>query len=554
MTSTLNIKILTYTCIALAIALFIKNFWFTEDIFLLFRILEQMQAGHGPVWNAGVRCQVFTSVGWFLVTVIFNLLVPDVFISTILANTCMFLLFLYVAKRIFGTSLTFCIFILMLLPSISFYDHTSSGLDNAFGFTFIAFLYYIYRNQNGFTDKDLPLKSFFVITFLTANIAFARYDFILMSIPPFLYTIWRYRPRLSILVKAGILASLPLLIWSSLSVFYYGKPLPNTAYTKLFHGYPEDYLLTSGINFFKQHLVADPYTMAVIFLGFAGSMLFLETWKKAFAVGMLAHLAYQVIIGGDYMFGRFMSYTFLVSALLLTDVLHKFLSSPEKKGVLVKIFLPLLLLLGLIVPENPVITPWGYGRNIPWEKSQDVDVLTRGVINMRKVYYQTSAAAWYYDELRAPMSRELTDVRAGLDIKKFGEKVVVIGATGATGYYAGIDVHLIDNFGLTDPFISMLPAIQLDFTSHFRREIPDGYVETFLDENARIKDPKLDELYRHIKLITTSKDLFAPERLKAIYNLNTGKYDYLLEDYKKDVFSRRDMTPHIYNIWDMGDK
>ena len=166
-----------------------------------------------------------------------------------------------------------------------------------------------------------------------------------------------------------------------------------------------------------QHLIADPYTMAIIFLGFVGSMFFLEMWKKAFAIGMIFHLAYLVIIGGDYMFGRFISYPFLVSALLLADVSQKFLSLPDKREKLLKFLVPALFLAGITVSENPVITPWGYGRNLPWEMTQDVDIASRGVIEMRKVYYQTSAAAWFYDEIRAPMSRELTDVRTGLDIK-----------------------------------------------------------------------------------------------------------------------------------------
>ncbi len=38
--------------------------WVEEDAFLNFRVVEQIRAGHGPVFNVGERVEIFTSTLW----------------------------------------------------------------------------------------------------------------------------------------------------------------------------------------------------------------------------------------------------------------------------------------------------------------------------------------------------------------------------------------------------------------------------------------------------------------------------------------------------------
>ena len=55
---------------ALTIWVFIKNAWVTEDAYIIFRSVEQVFAGNGPVWNPHERVQAFTSPLWFGVLVL----------------------------------------------------------------------------------------------------------------------------------------------------------------------------------------------------------------------------------------------------------------------------------------------------------------------------------------------------------------------------------------------------------------------------------------------------------------------------------------------------
>ena len=50
---------------ALAIWIFVKNAWVAEDAYIIFRSVEQVFAGNGPVWNSHERVQAFTSPLWF---------------------------------------------------------------------------------------------------------------------------------------------------------------------------------------------------------------------------------------------------------------------------------------------------------------------------------------------------------------------------------------------------------------------------------------------------------------------------------------------------------
>lgn len=64
------------------------------------------------------------------------------------------------------------------------------------------------------------------------------------------------------------------------------------------------------------------------------------------------------------------------------------------------------------------------------------------------------------------------------------------------------------------------------------REIPAVYVDTVLIGVNVIKNPSLKEYYVKIHLIV-SGDLFDFERLKTAFEINIGKYDYLIKKYRK---------------------
>jgi arabinofuranosyltransferase len=63
---------------------------------------------------------------------------------------------------------------------------------------------------------------------------------------------------------------------------------------------------------------------------------------------------------------------------------------------------------------------------------------------------------------------------------------------------------------------------------HFRHIIPDGYLETLASGKNQIKDPNIRLYYEKLSFVIKG-DLWSLPRFVEIWNLNVGKYDYLIK-------------------------
>jgi hypothetical protein len=105
------------------------------------------------------------------------------------------------------------------------------------------------------------------------------------------------------------------------------------------------------------------------------------------------------------------------------------------------------------------------------------------------------------------------------------------GAIGYHSFYAGPQVHIIDSCcALVDPLFAHMPPYRRYEVGmgHLHRVIPQGYMETLRSGENRMTDPDLALYYDKLSLITRG-DLFDPERLVAIWKMNTGQYDHLID-------------------------
>jgi len=110
---------------------------------------------------------------------------------------------------------------------------------------------------------------------------------------------------------------------------------------------------------------------------------------------------------------------------------------------------------------------------------------------------------------------------------------------GLSGFHAGQKIHIIDYFALGDPLLSRLPITERydiwEFgwrIGHFYKTLPPGYFETNQSGENVIEDKCLAKYYDKLTIITRG-NLFDPNRMQEIWNMNTGKYDYLLDAYNQ---------------------
>jgi arabinofuranosyltransferase len=397
----------------------------------------------------------------------------------------------------------------ILMLSNAFIDYSTSGLENAASHLIaIAFAVIFLRERKSYSDRDV-----FVLSLLAGLAAFNRLDTLLLFLPALAFVfVSRPGPRGAGLILAGFT---PFILWEIFSLIYYGFLLPNTYYAKLNTGIAQPILFGRGLAYFLNSLLRDPLTLVIIgwalFLAFTG-----DKRARLLAAGIVAYLAYVLYIGGDFMSGRFFSIPLLLSAYLLVRQLQP--AGPVYRGIA----LALVIVAGLLAPVPSFLQP-----------SQQSSSFA-GVDDEQAWYYPyTGLAKW---GPRHPLpDQEQEWVALGRELRESGQKVYVIPVTGFIGFYAGPQVHIIDRFALGDALLARLP-VPPDRSwriGHFKRYLPLGYEATFSKGQNNIKDPSLAEYYGYLSQIIRGP-IWSRERWNAIWRMNTGGYDYLIQQYLDD--------------------
>jgi hypothetical protein len=108
------------------------------------------------------------------------------------------------------------------------------------------------------------------------------------------------------------------------------------------------------------------------------------------------------------------------------------------------------------------------------------------------------------------------------------------GLMGEAGLALGPHWYLLDECALADPLLARLPATFREEwrPGHFGRWVPYGYRETLEQGTMVIPIPELREYYGQLSLITRSADLWSGDRWRAIWKMNTGQLNGLIDaDY-----------------------
>ena len=343
----------SYVLLVLSLIVFAKNFWLDEDAHIPFRSLAQLQAGHGAVWNMGERVQVTTSAAWYWLLAAVNVLLHDVIGTAVVVTILLFVVMLALTRRIYGDTPALWFLLGSFLLSKGFFDFTSSGHENILAYTVLLALYGAYRSMRppdyktaGPRDHETtgphdytpglvvrgpvvpwsdpaPPRQLYLIAALTGLGPVVRHDLSLLCVLPFAWLLWRERHHWRRAVVLVALAGLPLLLWTLASLVYYGLPFPNTAYAKVLkHGFAANIILKMGLDYFYSNGCHDPLTLLVIAVAPVAAFWKLQSWQRAFALGVVLYCLYLGKIGGDYQMGRFLSVPFLVAALLVADWLQ----------------------------------------------------------------------------------------------------------------------------------------------------------------------------------------------------------------------------------------
>ncbi|MBV6394940.1 MAG: Terminal beta-(1-_2)-arabinofuranosyltransferase [Anaerolineales bacterium] len=491
--------------------IFLRTAWVGDDAYITLRTVDNFVNGYGLTWNIAERVQSYTHPLWMFLLTMLYLPTKDAYLTALLASFIASTLTLWLVARRAGFA---ALAVLTLLLSKAFMDYSASGLENPLTHLLLVLFFIAFVEK-----KSSPLQLAFIASLIFLNrqdaILFALPALAFLAVPQNLFCASQCNTNGTVL-RAFILGFLPLLLWEAFSLFYYGFPFPNTYYAKLGAGIPTNELIPQGFVYFLDSLQRDPLTLIIIAAGILFAFWRGQTRERLLALGSILYLAYVLSIGGDFMSGRFLTASLLVSALLLARLLPD-LTPRWQYAAMTAVFL-----LGLLAsPPNFILD-----LNRPRFTEHD---LQTGINDERAYYYPISGLVNYRPGKAIPFSGEGW-VEHGYALRASGKSVVDEKNVGFIGYFAGPAVHIVDLYALCDPLLARLPASRPEKwrIGHFERDVPAGYLQTLRTGVNQIQNPNRAKYYDALALITRGP-LFSRERLIAVWKMNTGQFNFLLE-------------------------
>ena len=494
-----------------------------EDAYITLRTADNFIHGYGLTWNISERVQSYTHPFWMLLISSLYFFTHEGFYTTIAISivcSIIAMVFIFLASpqdkpfTLIGLSI--------LLLSKAFIEYSTSGLENPLSHVLYAvFLYLFFQTKDAVTNKQI-----LGLTVVASLATFNRMDTLLLYIPPLLFLLiknfnWKT-------IRSIMIGTLPLIVWEIFSIIYYGFPLPNTALAKLaISGLGRANLLEQGMFYFLNSIHWDPITLATIGFGLIVAILSKKRNELLVMAGILTYFGFLWWIGGDYMSGRFFSTPLIASVIILNRLWDNNEKLPNT------FIFTFVLILGFSgsSPTFLAVDEHYFPQEEMYLKENDIN-------DVRRWLYQNASLLFDHRDTIMP---NYSWVYRGIDYKQSAEEgkgsVFIINAIGYTGYFAGPEVHIIDPLGLADPLLSRLPPkidLKLWQAGHLPRPIPEGYFETISSGENQIENASLALYYDKLKLIV-SGPIWNADRWEAIWKMNTGQYDYLIEQFVEET-------------------
>jgi arabinofuranosyltransferase len=486
----------------------VRNAWISDDAFITYRIVDNFVHGRGMTWNPGQRVQAFTHPAWFFLMSAAYAITRELYFTALVLSIGISCAALWLAcTKLARGAFSAVPFLAALLFSRSIVDYSTSGLENPLAnLLLVVWLWLLARHPGR------AISPWFDV--VTGLIVFNRLDSALIVLPVWSWVLYRRFAAKGL--RNGVLPALlrswgPLSLWLAFATFYFGFPLPNTAYAKLGVGIPAAERIQQGLLYVLQMVADDPVSAVVLGLGLGYAWLGREFWQRLVVIGALLYLGYVVWIGGDFMAGRFFTMPLMIAAAALL----RMRGDPASSITLAMV----LAAAGAFGPAPPPLSGRLADARIEPRRGEKIF----GVVDERRFRFPELGLMQVHRGVEMPQGK-----RREQGIELAGRPGDEIQGAGIRGFYAGPKTPLVEIYALTDPFLARLPAsIEKDWImGHFEREIPDGYADSLRTGKNLVKDRKLRALYEEIRIVTQGP-LWSWRRFHGIVRLNSGAYDAL---------------------------
>lgn len=479
----------------------IATAWMGDDAYITLRTLDNWVHGHGLRFNVDERVQAYTHPLWLFVLALPYAVTGEPYYTTLFVSMNLaFAAVLLVAWRGTAHARLGAALIVLLMFSKAFMDFSTSGLENSLTHLLLA----LWLLATG--DDEKPARRLWAGSLLAGLLVVNRLDLLLLIGPPWVWSVLGLSKRGRL--GAALVAVAPVMGWLGFALFYYGSPIPNTAFAKLGHGLGPVVMVLQGLAYARDSLLHDPVTLGTVLVALPMAFTRREGRAISLMIGAALYCAYVVWIGGDFMSGRFFTAPFFVAAWVLVQC-----DEEDESRVMGGVCLAAVLASVFCYPP-PLLSGTAYGRDPEQVEHRD------GIIDERAFYYPYTGllvvratgdpAAHYY-------------AQQGVALAESGRSVVSLRAIGMRGYYGGPGVHIIDTCALADPLLARLPIDATDDwrIGHFVRALPEGYRESVELNVNLLSDSTLADYYTAVRTVTRG-DLFDSQRLSAIWTFLRG--------------------------------
>jgi len=459
--------------------------WLEEDAFLNFRVVDQIRAGHGPVFNVGQRVEVATSSLWLVMLTVARTLLPFVRIEYLALVGGLLLTGLGLwwvqrgAARLWPTgrdhpAVPLGAVVIAALPAS--WEWATSGLENGLSLAWIGALMLVLAT---FARRDLasapPWKTAAVGVLLGLG-PLVRPDLTVMSAAAIVAVLATRRPRgASLAWLLGGFLALPVLS-ELFRMGYYGILVPNTALAKDAGGT----YWSQGWNYLVD-LVA-PYWLWVPLLGVgAAAVVLLLPARRlhersgpplvvvlALPVAGLLHALFIVKSGGDYLHARLLmpSLFALLAPVAVVPWTRKLLAPFLVVGVWA---LVAIAFLRPVIHQGFVpLTEYGVaeGRDLMTELAKP----GHRPIRAEDFVFVDGPLAKRLQE-RGEKALVIPSIQDAPILDATPQRTTLVSrASGISGYLAGPEVLVHESNSLADPVGSHMPPNRVNTAGHRKRE------------------------------------------------------------------------------------
>ena len=506
--------------------------WQSDDAYHAYIMAKNLVDGNGFVYNVGQRatassCPLFTLVVAFGYLIFRNMFFVSLLINIVFSALAYKILVWDFAKT--KRQVIFCFAV--LAGSVSFVSYTTSGLENSMLFFLAACFLRLYFSSEVYSGKKM-----LILALLVALIAMTRMDAVLLFAPMAVYVFLFKRDGVNFgkAVGIGVLGLLPFILWEIFATFYYGFPFPNTAYAKLGTDIALRSYLVRGVKYYINALICDPIILIVPLFAFLACLIVKKSQYIWCMSGVVIYCLYLLYIGGDFMMGRHFTVLFYMSLVCYMDIKNREFSFLGKGASFNRTFVGFVVAAIVFVSTTNLITSqFLYGGTFSSPISDEragyfrYSSLFNNVLSLINTGDLCIRQAWNESGIE--------------EVRDAGYKAGVLRNVPGISKYYNNDIYLNDQYALGDPYLAHLPAVKEANwrIGHMWRDLPAGYAEQVFSaqdpkETNRIENPAAAQYYEIIWEITRGP-LFDAGRIEKIININLGKYDYLVEEYRSTL-------------------